>query len=457
MFRRVFFGATIPLAAWTLLSAAGCGSAAGILRIGAPTPEPRAEFRRLGVYGGRRCDDIGGVVIKEGLVWRREPGGVAAHHRRARSISCSTSSNSAGMGDKRAGLSGAGDPRSPFASHHPQHLRRRRRRGGRGRCERPLHRRYHRPSSRPCATSAHRDRRLFGLAGVLGDVCTTSSTQTLAGAAGRSAGTTTTRRIRSSRAGDPMNPQDYSESALADLGAANFLDWFPQTTEELRLPAPGAPAIADPTKLASDLQDMVIQGRTHSGCGDRSRSSRAGTASSCSRTRTPSLTEGLDRQACSVVGRRCERSPHRPARGFPSPRFAGRRSSVLSDENDSEVDVRSFWGNGLELHVHRLQSARGARPICMTNPGDPSCTSMRLPGRTQTIRSARSKTASIYGPRKTARTGDTTSIFGTFTRCRSTASPVQFPIERYVLGLHVPEGARSRQRNTPRARRPTRG
>ena len=47
---------------------------------------------------------------------------------------------------------------------------------------------------------------------------------------------------------------------------------------------------------------------------------------------------------------------------------------VLSDEDDSEIDVRSVSGTGYNFMVSGFDPPKGSRK-CDTNPGDPGCTS----------------------------------------------------------------------------------
>ena len=175
------------------------------------------------------------------------------------------------------------------------------------------------------------------------------------------------------RGSDPNSLTLYTEAPLADLGTANYLSWFPSVPANAgRTPSPGAPPIGDPTQLIGDFASLVV-GAHPFGCGIESQLESwyrflvqpdpyASMANPSKNTAGRAQLVGVD---TTILAQRA-------AFLRPDSLVA---VVVLSDENDSEVDVRSFGGTGWNyMTSHGFNPPRGTS-ICETNPGDPGCTS----------------------------------------------------------------------------------
>jgi hypothetical protein len=160
----------------------------------------------------------------------------------------------------------------------------------------------------------------------------------------------------------------YTETALPDA-PSGFLDWFPTVPANSgSSPTPGAVAITSSTQLVSDFTDM-IQGVHEFGCGIESQ------LESWYRfliQPDPYATLSLDSsQHAQWVG--VDTTILQQRHDFLRP-----DSAVvivdLTDENDSEIDVRSLGGQGYLFMSTAFQPYRGTS-ACDTNPADPACQS----------------------------------------------------------------------------------
>ena len=110
---------------------------------------------------------------------------------------------------------------------------------------------------------------------------------------------------------------------------------------------------------------------------------------------------------------------------------------VLSDENDSEIDVRSFGQQGFNWMATTFNPPRGTTP-CNTNPGDPNCKSC-----TQLTNGATDANCSM-GPYSNPNDwGMDLNLRHVHTKAKYGIDP-QFPIQRYAYGLQnltVPDRA----------------
>ena len=104
---------------------------------------------------------------------------------------------------------------------------------------------------------------------------------------------------------------------------------------------------------------------------------------------------------------------------------------VLSDENDSEVDVRSFGGSAWAFMSTTFHPPRGTS-ICATSPNDPGCTSCAF-GKNPTDPQCMMPSYSSpedWGYDLNLRHVHQKQKYGV---------SVQYPIQRYVLGLTSPK------------------
>ncbi len=261
----------------------------------------------------------------------------------------------------------------------------------------------------------------------LGDACPTTgatSLQTLAG------GATVSRHNDDqghliNRGADPNNPSDYTEPALPDLGTVDFLDWFPQSTVDLASPPPrGSQPLGDAMQLQSDFQSMVT-GVHAFGCGIESQ------LESWYRFLVqpdPYLTLVNASGKAQWSGVDTVLLAQRADFLRPDSLLA---VIVLSDENDSEVDVRSFGGTAWNFMSTGYKPSRGTS-ACATTPNNPSCTSCAF-GQNPTdpqCMLAPYSSLTDWGYDLNLRHVHEKQKYGV---------SVQFPIQRYVLGLTSPK------------------
>jgi hypothetical protein len=222
------------------------------------------------------------------------------------------------------------------------------------------------------------------------------------------------------RGSDPNELSNDTETPVADAVATGFLDWAPSTS------ATGA--ITDPTQLLTDLKTMVT-GVHQFGCGIESQ------------------LESWYRflvQPDPYASLATDSSNHAQWQGVDGALLAQRAEFlrpdsivaviVVSDENDSEVDVRSFGGTGWQFMSSTFKPPRGTS-VCATSPNDPACTSCAF----GTNPSDPACTMPAYS-------NDTDWGFDPNLRHvhekEKYGVSVQFPIQRYVVGLtstKVPE------------------
>jgi hypothetical protein len=221
------------------------------------------------------------------------------------------------------------------------------------------------------------------------------------------------------RASNPSNLSNYAQSPLADAGPANFLDWFPGATASA-----DAGAVTSAVQLNQDFQSLVV-GVQAFGCGIESQ------LESWYRFLVQpdpyaSLTTD-SKQRAQWAGVDTTILAQRAAFLRPDSLVA---VIVLSDENDSEVDVRAFGGSAWNFMSQGFAPPRGTA-TCATNPGDPNCTSCF-----------------------NNTTGDPSCALGKYTsdtdwgfdlnlrhvhEKQKYGVDVQFPMQRYVVGLTSPK------------------
>ena len=234
-------------------------------------------------------------------------------------------------------------------------------------------------------------------------------------------------------------PGDYTEGTLADAPSPdNFLDWFPPASVnganegvQFTGPMPISVASGDSTTLNQDFEQLVV-GVHAFGCGIESQ------LESWYRfliQPDPYASLALDKdQHAQWVGVDTTILAQRADFLRPDSLVA---VLVLTDENDSEVDVRSFGGTGWRFMV----SATGANPffpprgttICLTNPNDPTCTSCAF-NKNPTDPQCMTENGTYKDPNDW---GADLNLRHVHEKQKYGVS-VQFPIQRYVLGLTSP-------------------
>jgi hypothetical protein len=212
-----------------------------------------------------------------------------------------------------------------------------------------------------------------------------------------------------------------TETTLADA-PAGFLAWFPGVTENDGKDA-GSPApIADPKQLETDFSDLVA-GVHEYGCGIESQ------LESWYRFLVqpdPYATLQLDtNHDAQWVGVDTTILKQRHDFLRPDSLVA---VIVLTDENDSEIDVRSLGGKGYQFMAGSWSPPRGTS-ACATNPSDPSC---------QPCAAGSADPACAKGPYVGATDwGDDLNLRHVHMQQKYGESP-QFPLSRYVNGLTSP-------------------
>jgi hypothetical protein len=170
-----------------------------------------------------------------------------------------------------------------------------------------------------------------------------------------------------------LNRAGNDEHAIADMKPSNFLSWFPSVPANAgKSPSGGAVAITDASALATEFEDLVV-GVHQRGC-------------------------GIESQLESWYRFLVQPDPYdhiETGGGTGGAKWVGvdatllkqrhdflRPDSVvaivaLSDENDSEIDVRSLGGQGYLWMQSGFQPPR-ATSACAVNPSDKACTSCKL-------------------------------------------------------------------------------
>jgi hypothetical protein len=229
------------------------------------------------------------------------------------------------------------------------------------------------------------------------------------------------------RGSDPSNLSNYTESPLVDMGTGNFLDWFPQVGADGGSSSTVAVPIGDVTQLKSDFQSLVA-GVHQFGCGIESQ------LESWYRfliQPDPYASLGFDSSGkfAQWVGVDTVLLAQRADFLRPDSLVA---IIVLSDENDSEVDVRSFGATGWNFMSTEFNPPRGTS-ACGTTPGATACTSCAF-GKNPTDSECMREGGFYTAQQDENNWGYDLNLRHVHEKQKYGAS-VQFPIQRYVLGL----------------------
>jgi hypothetical protein len=260
----------------------------------------------------------------------------------------------------------------------------------------------------------------------LGDACQASATQ--ATAQGPIPQHNDDQGHLINRGSDPGNLSNYAESPLADMGMVNFLTWFSSVPANSgHAPTRGTTPISDPAQLVKDFTSLVVG--THAfGCGIESQ------LESWYRfliQPDPYESLGLDKSGkfAQWVGIDTTILAQRSAFLRPDSLVA---IVVLSDENDSEVDVRAFGGTAWNFMSTKFNPPRGTS-VCATDPGNSGCTSCAF-GKNGDDSECMNEGGFYFAARDQHNWGYDLNLRHVHEKQKYGVS-VQYPIERYVFGL----------------------
>jgi len=226
------------------------------------------------------------------------------------------------------------------------------------------------------------------------------------------------------RAADPMNLTNYAESPLGAADPGGFLNWFPSVMANMGITPTGPTPITDATILKSDFQKLVV-GVHQFGCGIESQLETwyrflvqpdpyDKLKTQMVNGQTIAEWDGID---TTLLAQRAE---------FLRPDSLV-AVLVLTDEDDSEVDVRSFGGSGYFFMSTKFNPPRGTSS-CASDPGGSACTSCAFgtaPNDSE-CKKGFYTAPNDWGFDLNLRHVHEQQKYG---------ADLQFPIQRYVLGL----------------------
>jgi hypothetical protein len=220
-----------------------------------------------------------------------------------------------------------------------------------------------------------------------------------------------------------INRATDTETAEMDMLPSNFLDWFPSVSANTGVnPGSGAVPITDVAKLKQDFSDLIA-GVHELGCGIESQLE----------TWYRFLIQPDPYDQIVVNGGKAgwqgvDTTIIKQRHDFLRPDSLV-AIIVLSDENDSEIDVRALGGQAFNWMSRGFQPPK-ATQACATNPGDPACTSCAIngndPGCPQGTNTSYPMNNNDWGYNVNLRHVHMKQKYGV---------DVQFPITRYVNGL----------------------
>ncbi|WP_394850752.1 hypothetical protein LZC95_25260 [Pendulispora brunnea] len=191
-----------------------------------------------------------------------------------------------------------------------------------------------------------------------GDICDPGATVTVGGR--------TLNRHNDDR-GHLLNRAMDAEIELPSAGPSHFLTWLPSSGEKNGKPS-GAPGIEQPEVLSNDFQSMVTGVHAY-GCGIESQLE--------SWYRFLIQPDPYDDIALDSNGKATWNGVDvtilKQRHDFLRPDSLV-AVIVLTDENDSEIDVRSADQSGYKFMSTTFKPPRGTS-ACTSNPADPNCTS----------------------------------------------------------------------------------
>ena len=227
-----------------------------------------------------------------------------------------------------------------------------------------------------------------------------------------------------------LNRSGAAETPLADAGTSNYLNWFPANNPKNmgKTPSAGAPAISDPTQLTTDFT-ALIQGIGNYGCGIESQ------------------LEGWYRflvQPDPYDSLSLDSNNHAQWVGVDTKILAQRANFLrpdslvaiidMTDENDSEIDVRSIAGQGYLWMSQNFDPPRGTSG-CAENSADNGLTDSMTCNSCQFASGASTDPSCMMGNYSSENDwGFNPNLRHVHMQQKYGLWP-QFPIQRYVLGL----------------------
>jgi hypothetical protein len=234
------------------------------------------------------------------------------------------------------------------------------------------------------------------------------------------------------RSGNPGDLTDYTEGTVSDADPGHFLDWAPSGgAGSLDAGPPAAVAITDSTKLNTDFEQLVV-GVHQFGCGIESQ------MESWYRFLVqpdPYGSLGLDSSGKFAEWQGVDKTLLAQRAQFLRPDSLV-AVLVLTDENDSEVDVRANGGTAWNFMVRGFTPPK-ATSTCASSLTEPACTSCGFPGHESDPACAAAPDCAGAPKGAYCKAND----WGYDLNLRHVHEQqkygvsVQFPVERYVTGL----------------------
>jgi hypothetical protein len=229
--------------------------------------------------------------------------------------------------------------------------------------------------------------------------------------------------------GELVNRGGAAETPIADLGTLNYLSWFPNNPQNAgQSPSPGAPPIADATVLISDFTTLLT-GVGNYGCGIESQ------LESWYRF----LVQPDPYDSLSV-----DSSARAQWTGVDSTILKQRAAFLrpdslvaiidMTDENDSEIDVRSYGGQGYLWMAASFDPPRGTS-ACNEDANDDGLTDPSTCDSCQLASGASSDPSCMLGPYSADNDWGFNENLRHVHMTQKYGLAPQFPIQRYVLGL----------------------
>jgi hypothetical protein len=166
-----------------------------------------------------------------------------------------------------------------------------------------------------------------------------------------------------------VNRGGPDEHAVSNMTASNFLAWFPNVPANTGHTPPST-GVGDLSTLTLDFQDE-LSGVHDLGCGIESQ-----LESWYRFLIQPDPYDSIDASSGTAKWVGVDTTILKQRHDFLRP-----DSLVLivdlTDENDSEIDVRALGGQGYLWHRSDFTPPRGTG-VCLTNPADPACTSCQI-------------------------------------------------------------------------------
>ncbi len=164
--------------------------------------------------------------------------------------------------------------------------------------------------------------------------------------------------------GELINRGGDAETPVDGMSTSNFLTWFPPSAPEGE-DAGGSPTTTDSNTLATEFSDLV-SGVHQGGCGIESQ------LESWYRFLVqPDPYDSIDSSGGVAVWQGVDQTVLRQRHDFLRPDSLVAIVDV-TDENDSEIDVRSFSQKAYQWMQNGFAPPHGTS-VCATNPSDPAC------------------------------------------------------------------------------------